>query len=137
MRNNRKAIKQCRQAGGKNKKKMYKIPRRTSTSIERNESIEGETIEQQIQRMINNGEVLGEEKEMIYTKPSEGVIYGTDIRGDKQEKAIEMTEKVAADVMRRRELKSLAEKQKNEAEKAKEEVEKAEKNNEKTGGNTE
>lgn len=116
---------------------MYKIPRKTITSIERNESIEGETLEMQIQRMINNGEVLGEEKEMIYTKPSEGVVYGTDIRGDKQEKAIEMTEKVAADVMRRRELKSLAEKQKNEAEKAKEEVEKAEKNNEKTGGNTE
>ena len=116
---------------------MYKIPKKTITSIERNESIEGETLEMQIQRMINNGEVLGEEKEMIYTKPSEGVLYGTDIRGDRQEKAIEMTEKVAADVMRRRELKSLAEKQKNEAEKAKEEVEKAEKNNEKTGGNTE
>ena len=107
VRNNRKAIKQCRQAGGKNKKKMYKIPRRTSTSIERNESIEGEPIEMQIQRMINNGEVLGEEKEMIYTKPSEGVIYGTDIRGDKQEKAIEMTEKVAADVMRSTEPVSL------------------------------
>ena len=41
--------------------------------------------------------------------------------GDSQEKAIEMTEKVAADVMRRRELKSLAEKQKKEAESAKEE----------------
>ena len=74
---------------------------------------------------------------MIYTKPSEGVVYGTDIRGDRQEKAIEVTEKVAQDVMRRRELKSLAEKQKNEAEKAKEEVEKAEKNNEKKGGVTE
>ena len=87
--------------------------------------------------MINNGEVVGEEKEMIYTKPSEGVMYGTDIRGDRQEKAIEMTEKVAADVMRRRELKSLAEKQKNEAEKTKGEVQKAEKNDEKTSGNTE
>ena len=116
---------------------MYKIPKRTSTSIERNESIEGETIEQQIQRMINNGEVLGEEKEMIYTKPSDGIVYGTNIRGDRQEKAIEMTEKVAADVMRRRELKSLEEKQKKEAEKAKGEVEKAEKNNENTAGNTE
>ena len=42
-----------------------------------------------------------------------------------------MTEKVAADVMRRRELKSLAEKQKNEDEKAKKEVEKAEKNKKK------
>ena len=91
---------------------MYKIPRKTITSIERNESIEGETLEMQIQRMINNGEVLGEEKEMIYTKPSEGVVYGTDIRGDKQEKAIEMTEKVAQDVMRRRELKKMQENKK-------------------------
>ena len=90
---------------------MYKVPQRTITSIEKNDSVEGETIEQQIQRMINNGEVLGEEKDMIYTKPSEGVVYGTDIRGDKQEKAIEMTEKVAHDVMRRRELKALKEKQ--------------------------
>ena len=120
---------------------MYKIPKRTATSIERNESIEGEPIEQQIQRMINNGEVLGEEKEMIYTKPSEGVLYGTDIRGDRQEKAIEMTEKVAADVMRRRELKSLAEKQKTEEKKEKEKIQNEEKTNEKTnektGGNTE
>ena len=116
---------------------MYKIPKRTATSIEKNESIEGEPIEMQIQRMINNGEVLGEEKQMIYTKPSEGVLYGTNIRDDRQEKAIEMTEKVAADVMRRRELKSLAEKQKNEAEKTKGEVQKAEKNDEKTSGNTE
>ena len=82
---------------------MYKIPKRTATSIEKNESIEGEPIEMQIQRMTNNGEVLGEEKQMIYTKPSEGVLYGTNIRDDRQEKAIEMTENVAADVMRRRE----------------------------------
>ena len=116
---------------------MYKIPKRTATSIERNESIEGEPIEMQIQRMINNGEVVGEEKEMIYTKPSEGVMYGTDIRGDRQEKAIEMTEKVAADVTRRRELKLLGEKQRKEAEKVEKEVQKAEKNNEKTNGNTE
>ena len=45
---------------------MYRIPKRTQTSIERNTSIEGDPIEMQIQRMINNGEVLGEEKEMIY-----------------------------------------------------------------------
>ena len=102
---------------------MYKVPKRTITSIERNESIEGETIEQQIQRMISNGEVLGEEKEMIYTKPSEGVVYGTDIRGDRQEKAIEMTEKVAQDVMRRRELKALREKEEKEKNKAKTETE--------------
>lgn len=93
---------------------MYKVPTRTITSIEKNDSVEGETIEQQIQRMITNGEVLGEEKEMIYTKPSEGVLYGTDIRGDRQEKAIEITEKVAADVMRRRELKALREKEEKE-----------------------
>ena len=93
---------------------MYKVPKRTPTSIEKNDSIGGDPIEVQIQRMINNGEVLGEEKEMIYTKPSDGVVYGTDIRGDKQEKAIEMTEKVAHDVMRRRELKALKEKEERE-----------------------
>ena len=62
VRNNRKAVKQCRQAGGKNKKKMYKIPRRTSTSIERNESIEGETIEQQTTDNGFMGDVIIEVK---------------------------------------------------------------------------
>lgn len=93
---------------------MYKIPNRTVTTLDVNTSVEGETIEQQIERLVNNGEVIGDEKEMIYTKPSLGVVYGTDIRGDKQEKAIEMTEKVTKDVMRRRELNTLNEKKKSE-----------------------
>ena len=56
---------------------------------------------------------------MIYTKPSDGVLYGTDIRGDRQEKAIEMTERVTADVMRRRELKKMQDKEQREKEERK------------------
>lgn len=84
---------------------MYKIPKRTRTSIDAYDAVEGEPIEVMISRLINDGIKIDNEKIPIYTKPSEGVVYGTDIRGDKWEKAIEVSEKINKDIDRIREMK--------------------------------
>lgn len=81
---------------------MYKVPIKTNTRLKKNTSTEGETIEETITRMINNGDANFIEKEIIYTPPEKGVLYGTDIRGDKFDKAIENTEKVTNDVRKKR-----------------------------------
>lgn len=73
---------------------MYKIPKQPETSIRRNESVEGESIEKAIQRMKNNNETELTTKDLIYTRPEDGVVYGTDIRGDKFDRALEKTNKV-------------------------------------------
>lgn len=86
---------------------MYKIPVKTRTNVEINNSVEGETIEQEITRLINEGAPIENDKMPIYTKPSEGVVYGTDIRGDKWDKAIDINEKMNADIDRLRALKQL------------------------------
>ena len=65
------------------RKYQYKFATTSRTSIDINNSVEGESIEQQIVRMLNKGAPIEDEKIPIYTKPSEGVVYGTDIRGDK------------------------------------------------------
>lgn len=84
---------------------MYNKPVRRKGTINRNESVEGETIERTIQRMLNNNESDMTTKDVIYTRPEDGVPYGTDIRGDKWEKAIETTTKVATHVRNSREKK--------------------------------
>lgn len=84
---------------------MYKVPERGRTSISINKAREGEPMEKALQRMINNneGEAMG--KDVIYTRPEDGVPYGTDIRGDKFEKAIANTDKVTAHVRAARDKK--------------------------------
>lgn len=84
---------------------MYKISKRTPTSLRINNSTEGETIEQEIERLINDGTPVEHEKQPIFTKPSEGVPYGTDIRGDKWDKAIEVNEKINTNIENIRKMK--------------------------------
>lgn len=60
-----------------------------------NESVEGESIEYQMERILNNGDLdIVEQKEIKYTNPDDGVIAITDIRADKFELAIEQNEKI-------------------------------------------
>lgn len=77
-------------------KSIYRIPKRTKTKFRINESVEGETIEQELNRLINNNEggLSTEQKPMIYLSPEQGVHYATDIRTDRWDKAIEQTERV-------------------------------------------
>lgn len=71
---------------------MYRVQPRTKTTINRSEIKAGETIEQKVARMKDNGEDSNEvTTKLIYTDYKEGVKPEYDIRTDKWD--IAMTEK--------------------------------------------
>lgn len=74
---------------------MYKSKAKKKTTIATNSSVEGETIETKIERMLNNGDDIVEGKEMIYTRPEEGVIASFNIRHDHWDDAYEQSSTMA------------------------------------------
>lgn len=76
--------------------RLYKKVKFEKTSLEINESVEGERIEKKIERLLNNDEGIDSEgsKEPLYTSREMGVIPEYDIRADKFEAMIDETEKV-------------------------------------------
>lgn len=75
-----------------------KIVNIRKSQLEINESVEGDTMEIQMERILNNGEMESlEQKELKYTNPEDGIIAITDIRSDKFDMAIEQNEKILED----------------------------------------
>lgn len=68
---------------------MYKQNRVATTSLRVNESYVGETIEQKINRITNNGEPISDGAPLIYTERNEGVLPDYDIRTDRFDVAID------------------------------------------------
>lgn len=64
------------------------------TSINRNTSCEGETIEQKVRRIVNNKEPIKDATALIYTERKDGVVAAYDIRTDIMEIAVEKMEAV-------------------------------------------
>ena len=56
-----------------------------STSIECNEGLEGETIEQKVERIMSNNEPIEDVAPLIYTERADGVQPQYDIRTDRWE----------------------------------------------------
>lgn len=75
--------------------KNYNTKQSGKTSLRVNQSAEGETIEQKIERFINNKEEPGQEAPTIYTLREDGVLAGYDIRTDRFEVALEAMDKVS------------------------------------------
>lgn len=74
---------------------MYKLATTPSkTTISRNTSYEGETIEMKINRIVNNKEPITDSAPLIYTDRKEGVQPDYNIRTDRWEHAIEAMDKV-------------------------------------------
>lgn len=73
---------------------MYRKTPPTKTTIDKNDSVEGETIEAKIRRISNNREPITDGAELIYTERRNGVDIATDPRTDKWEVAVEAMEKV-------------------------------------------
>lgn len=67
----------------------------TSTTIEINQSMEGETIEQKIQRIVNNKEPITDGAPVQYTERKDGVRPEYDIRTDRWDLAVEAMDKVS------------------------------------------
>lgn len=77
------------------------------TTLRVNTSVEGETIEQKIERIVNNNEPIKDGAPLIYTERKEGIRPSTNIRTDRWEIAIEATDKIAKSYQARRENKGL------------------------------
>lgn len=75
---------------------MYRVRAMQGTSININESYEGETIEMKIDRVLNNGEPIEDGAPIIYTERKDGVIAETDIRTDRFDAALDLTDKMHA-----------------------------------------
>lgn len=82
---------------------MYKQNRYQPSSIQVNDSTEGETIEQKIERIVNNGEPITDGAPLVYTERSEGVLPQYDPRADRFEIAIEATDIIQKTHMAKRE----------------------------------
>ena len=68
---------------------MYNKRRPDRTSIELNQSIEGETIEAKVRRVTNNKEPITDGAPIIFTERKEGVKPEYDIRTDRFDLAID------------------------------------------------
>jgi hypothetical protein len=90
----------------KTKKMGYRYRTATPSSIKYNETYEGETIEQKIERVTNNQEPITDGAPLIYTDRKDGVQAGYNIRTDRFEVAIEAMDKVQATKIAQRENKA-------------------------------
>lgn len=93
---------------------MYKKNKMLRTSIVLNQSVEGETIEQKIERIKTSKEPIKDGAPLQFTERKDGVVPAYNIRTDKNELAIEATDKLTKTELQRRAdlLKANSEKEK-------------------------
>lgn len=84
---------------------MYRPRRPQPTSIKINQTYQGETIEQKINRIVNNKEPIKDGAPIIYTERKDGVRPEHDIRTDRFEIAVEAMDKVSKSHVAKREAK--------------------------------
>jgi hypothetical protein len=82
---------------------MYKQNKITKTSLKVNQSSEGETIEQKVERIVNNNEPITDGAPIMYTERKDGVPAGHDIRTDRWDVAIDAMDKVSKTYIAKRE----------------------------------
>lgn len=78
----------------------YKIRQRTTLKV--NNSVEGETIEQKIRRIVENNEPISDTSPLIYTERKDGVLPAYDIRTDRFDIAIEAMDKLTRTTIAKR-----------------------------------
>jgi len=86
-----------------NNNNMYKKTQKVRQKIRVNKSKQGETIEQKIERIVNNKEPIKDGAPLIYTERKEGIRASTNIRTDRFDIAIMASEKVAKSYKAKRE----------------------------------
>ena len=67
----------------------------SSTNLNLNQSVEGETIEQKVERILDNKEPIKDGAPLIYTDRKDGVQAGYNIRTDRWEVAVDAMDAVA------------------------------------------
>ena len=81
---------------------MYNVQLNHIPVFDVNESTEGETIEQKIERALEIGEPITDGAPEIYTGREEGVPAEYNIRSDRFDMALEMSDKIAQDKLQKR-----------------------------------
>ncbi len=82
---------------------MYLYNKPTETTIALNQSYEGETIEQKVDRIVNNAEPISDGAPLIYTERKDGVMPEYDIRTDRWELAVDAMTHVSKTELAKRE----------------------------------
>lgn len=81
---------------------MFRKNKPAKTTIKRNESYPATTLELKLERMLNNGEPIGDGAAIQYTERKDGVHPLMDIRTDRMELAVEARDKIAASHLAKR-----------------------------------
>lgn len=84
----------------------YRLRKLVKTTLPSAEVVEGETIEQKIERILNNNEPITDGAPEIYTERKDGVLAGYNIRTDRWEIAAEGMSAVEKSVTAKRESKA-------------------------------
>lgn len=82
---------------------MYRKIKRTESSLKVNTSAEGETIEQKVDRIINNQEPINDSAPIIFTERKDGVLPEYNVKTDRFEIAVEATDKITMTKLAKRE----------------------------------
>lgn len=82
---------------------MYKKRRQMASTLRVNDSIEGETIERRVERMMAGKEPITDAVDTIYTARKDGVQAQYNIRTDRFELAIDATDRMNASLSAKRE----------------------------------
>ena len=82
---------------------MYKVKKYSNTKFNINKSVEGETIEQRVERITTNKEPIKDGAPLIFQERKDGVQGGYNIRTDRFEIAVEAMDKVSKANIARRE----------------------------------
>lgn len=83
---------------------MYKKIKPAKTNFRVNDTYEAETIEQKVNRIVNNKEPITDGAPLIYTERKDGVLPDYDIRTDKWDVAIEAHDKISKTRIAKREM---------------------------------
>jgi len=81
---------------------MYRKIKANKTTLRVNNTVQGETIEAKVRRIMNNGEAITDGAPIIFTERKDGVIPEYDIRTDRFELAVEMTDQITKDKLAKR-----------------------------------
>lgn len=82
---------------------MIKFEIKNNTTLEVNDSVEGETIETKIERIVENNEPISDGAPLIWTDRKDGVLPAYDIRTDRFDLAIDAMNAVSKTHIAKRE----------------------------------
>lgn len=82
---------------------MKTLEIKNKTTLLVNESVEGETLEEKIMRIVENNEPISDGAPIVYTDRKDGVLPAYNIRTDRWEVAIDAMDKISATNIAKRE----------------------------------